>query len=176
MKFSIYLNRRVFVMDENRINSRSTLSFNPETLSLNLRNCYRFETNMKLLLWLQLLQRNWYISRAHFAAPYKSLNTTDFFFKDNPGPEVIKLFSCSTQLNMEFVLFINLKILTSELSMKKILNFWNFYFYDKVKFHAQLSWVWRKFYNLGAWAQHFPQDCMCASAQSDQSQRQELCG
>ena len=30
----------------------------------------------------------------------------------NSGLEVIKLFSCSTQLSMKFVLFINLKILT----------------------------------------------------------------
>ena len=82
-----------------------------------------------------------------------------------PCPEVIKLFSCSTQLSMKFVLFINLKILTkfwnffhaqlswessAELSMKKVLNFWYFYFYDQVKFHAQLSWAWKKFYNLGA--------------------------
>ena len=29
-----------------------------------------------------------------------------------PGPEVIKLFSCSTQLSMIFVLVINLKLLT----------------------------------------------------------------
>ena len=29
-----------------------------------------------------------------------------------PGPEVIKLFSCSTQLSMEFVLLINIKLLT----------------------------------------------------------------
>ena len=28
------------------------------------------------------------------------------------GPEVIKLFSCSTQLSMKFVLLINLKLLT----------------------------------------------------------------
>ena len=26
-----------------------------------------------------------------------------------------------------------------------------FNFYDQVKFHAQLSWTWKKFYNLGAW-------------------------
>ena len=30
-----------------------------------------------------------------------------------PGPEVIKLFSCSTQLSMKFFLFINLTILTN---------------------------------------------------------------
>ena len=29
-----------------------------------------------------------------------------------PGPEVIKLFSCSTQLSMKFVLLMNLKLLT----------------------------------------------------------------
>ena len=29
-----------------------------------------------------------------------------------PGPEVIKLFSCSTQLSMKFALLINLKLLT----------------------------------------------------------------
>ena len=29
-----------------------------------------------------------------------------------PGPKVIKLFSCSTQLSMKFVLLINLKLLT----------------------------------------------------------------
>ena len=29
-----------------------------------------------------------------------------------PGPEVIKLFYCSTQLSMKFVLLINLKLLT----------------------------------------------------------------
>ena len=76
-----------------------------------------------------------------------------------PGPEVRKLFSCSTQLSMKFVLFINLKILTkvlnffhaqlswassAELSMKKVLFFWYFYLYDQVKFHAQLSWAWKK--------------------------------
>ena len=81
-------------------------------------------------------------------------------------PEVIKLFSCSTQLSMKFILLINLKILTiffkllscsTQLSMlswvehEKSLNCWYFYFYDQVKFHAQLSWAWKKFYNLGAW-------------------------
>ena len=29
-----------------------------------------------------------------------------------PGPEVIKLFSCSTQLSMKFVLLMNIKLLT----------------------------------------------------------------
>ena len=39
---------------------------------------------------------------------------------------------------------------SAELSMKKVLNLWYFYFYDQMKFHAQLSRVWKKFYNLGA--------------------------
>ena len=28
---------------------------------------------------------------------------------------------------------------------------WYFYTYEHLKFHAQLSWAWKKFYNLGAW-------------------------
>ena len=28
---------------------------------------------------------------------------------------------------------------------------WYFYTYEHLKFHAQLSWVWKKFYNLGPW-------------------------
>ena len=38
---------------------------------------------------------------------------------------------------------------SAEWSMKKVFNFWYFYFYDRVKFHAQLSWAWKNFYNLG---------------------------
>ena len=30
----------------------------------------------------------------------------------NPGPEVIKLFSCSAQLRLKFILLINVKMLT----------------------------------------------------------------
>ena len=33
-------------------------------------------------------------------------------FHERPGPEVIKLFSCSTQLSMEFFLLINVKMPT----------------------------------------------------------------
>ena len=28
---------------------------------------------------------------------------------------------------------------------------WYFYTYEHLKFHAQLSWAQKKFYNLGAW-------------------------
>ena len=36
---------------------------------------------------------------------------------EKPGPEVIKLFSCSTQLSTKFILFINVKMLTTCISM-----------------------------------------------------------
>ena len=29
---------------------------------------------------------------------------------------------------------------------------WYFYIYEHIKFHAQLSWAWRKFINLGPWS------------------------
>ena len=29
---------------------------------------------------------------------------------------------------------------------------WYFYTYEHLKFHAQLSWAWKKFYNLGPWS------------------------
>ena len=84
---------------------------------------------------------------------------------NKPGPEVIKLFSCSTQLSMEFFLLINVKMPTivgiltfmsgknsilglSELKTSRIS--WYFYTYEHLKFHAQLSWARKKFYNLGA--------------------------
>ena len=70
------------------------------------------------------------------------------------GPEVIKLFPCSTQLSTKFILLINVKIPTivgilSFISMinttserLKARNFFNcryFNFYEQLKFRAQLS-------------------------------------
>ena len=80
-------------------------------------------------------------------------------------PEVIKLFSCSIQLSMKFFLLINVKmptivgILTFMNRKNSILGLsepekaelsWYFYTYEYLKFHAQLSWARKKFYNLGA--------------------------
>ena len=62
------------------------------------------------------------------AARYMIAPHLPFFQKkvyDWHGPEAIKLFSCSTQLSMKFVLLIKLRIMT---------KFWNF-------FHDQLSWA-----------------------------------
>ena len=80
-----------------------------------------------------------------------------------PGPEVIKLFSCSTQLSTKFQLLIRTKIPTNkEVSWLKSLryciyhtykcenanNCWHFNIYGQGKFLAQLRWAWKKFYNL----------------------------
>ena len=85
----------------------------------------------------------------------------------NSGPEVIKLFSCSTQLSVKIFLLINVKmptivgILTFMSGKNSILGLsdpkksrisWYLYTYEHLKFHAQLSWAWNKFYILGAWA------------------------
>ena len=82
----------------------------------------------------------------------------------SPGPEVIKLLPCSTQLSMEFYLLINSKLLISTviflLSLAEYEIFsayeyenanisWHFHIYQQRKFHAQLSWARKKFYNLG---------------------------
>ena len=52
----------------------------------------------------------------------------------SPGSEVIKLFPCITQPSMKFFLLINIKMPT----------------FKHFKFHVQLSWAWKKFYNLKA--------------------------
>ena len=71
-----------------------------------------------------------------------------------PGPEVIKLFSCSTQLSTKFILLINVKMQTivgilTFISMinttSERLKARNFFicrylsFYGQLKFHAQFS-------------------------------------
>ena len=37
---------------------------------------------------------------------------------------------------------------------KKCRISWYFYTYEHLKFHAQLTWAWKKFYNLGARSSH----------------------
>ena len=80
-------------------------------------------------------------------------------------PEVIKLFSCSTQLSTKFQLLIKTILLTNEeVSCFKSLrcwfyhanacwnanSCWHFRIYEQDKFLALLSW--KKFYNLRAWS------------------------
>ena len=94
-----------------------------------------------------------------------------------PGPEVIKLFSCSTQLSIKFFLLIKVKMPTfvgiltfmrgknsilglSEPKKAKISQYFYTYEHSKSKFHPQLSWAWKKFCNFGActvnWVSQLP--------------------
>ena len=67
---------------------------------------------------------------------------------------------------MKFIMLINLKLLINANSF--LLNiveheyfsankyeiakyYWHLHIYQQRKFHAQLSWAWKKCYNLGAW-------------------------
>ena len=84
------------------------------------------------------------------------------------GSEVIKRFSCSTQLSMNisplinkmptkvgFFIFISREVFMLITASKKdfaIVSNLRF-IYKQDKCHAQLSWAWKKYY-LGAWFRH----------------------
>ena len=83
------------------------------------------------------------------------------------GPGVIKLFSYSTPLSTKIILLINVKMptivgiltfisminTTSErLIARNFFTFWYLSFYEQLKCRPQLSWAWKKFYNLGVWS------------------------
>ena len=79
--------------------------------------------------------------------------TKGWFCIRKPGPQVIKLCSCSTQLSMTFIMLINVKMptivgiltfismvnITSEDLKARSRNFQHFKFYEQMKFHSQLS-------------------------------------
>ena len=81
--------------------------------------------------------------------------TAYFISLQNPGPEVIKLFSCSTQLSTKIILLINVKMPTigilTYISMintaSERLYARNFFiclyfsFYEQLKFRAKLSFA-----------------------------------
>ena len=93
--------------------------------------------------------------KSHVAA--QILYTNEFYHLvgyNEPGPEVIKLFSCSTQLSMKFILLINVKMPTNvgiltflslinttseRLKARNFFICWYFSFYEQLKFPAQLS-------------------------------------
>ena len=98
--------------------------------------------------------------RNQIASSEADLDLQGFFSKKDksgllrPGPEVIKLFACSTQLSMKFIMLINVKMPTSvvilifmsminttseHLKARKVFIFKHFRFYEHFKFHAQLS-------------------------------------
>ena len=77
---------------------------------------------------------------------------------------VIKLFSCSTQLSMKFIMLIYVKMPTivgiltfsgminttpESLKARKILIFQHISSYGQLKFHAQWSWAWKSFITSG---------------------------
>ena len=88
-------------------------------------------------------------------AEYTLFFMLSFISNSRPGPEVIKLFSCSAQLRLKSILLINVKIPTivGILILKSRIkyyfldfepskfstNFDNFKIYEQCKFHAQLS-------------------------------------
>ena len=70
-----------------------------------------------------------------------------------------KTFSCSTQPSMKFIMLIIVDNLTyisminttsERLKAKHFFICWYFSFFEQLKFYAQLSWAWKKFYNLRA--------------------------
>ena len=78
----------------------------------------------------------------------------------DPGPEVIKLFSCSAQLRLKFILLINVKMPTivGILTFISRINYrlsWSkpeisiYFIYEQLKFHAQLSVLEKSFITLG---------------------------
>ena len=76
----------------------------------------------------------------------------------------VKLFSCSIQLFMKFILLINCWHFNiyehdiyniCEFESKTILYCQHFSFYEQVEFRAHLIWAWKKFYNLGSWLLYF---------------------
>ena len=87
---------------------------------------------------------------------WRCLGSVVSLWSQQSGPEIIKLFSGSTQLSMKFFLLINVKmptivgILTCMSRKNNILGLtepkksrisWYFYTYEHLKSHAQLSWV-----------------------------------
>ena len=80
------------------------------------------------------------------------------------GLKVIKLFSCSTQLNTKFILLINVKMPTivgiltfisrinttsKRIKARNVFICRYFSFYEQLKFCAQLSWAWKKIITSG---------------------------
>ena len=91
-------------------------------------------------------------------------------------PRGYKTFLCSTRLSINFFLLINVKMPTivgilifmsrknSILGLsepEKCWISWYFYTYEYLKFHAQLSWAWKTFYNLGARCHYIKYQPVC---------------
>ena len=118
---------------------------------------------------LSLLSRekSLFFSILVFLCAFEISNSDELSMKEiylaRPGPVVLNLSSYSTQLSIKFTMLINVKMPTNVgiltfISMinttserLKARNFFiclYFSFYEQLKLRAQLSWAWKKFYNL----------------------------
>ena len=114
------------------------------------------DTVIILNLWANKMNP-WFYHMLYMKGKPVCISTTSGF-------EFIKLFSCSNQLSMKFQLLIQLKCwkITIFLALRlsdivfilfiNVNNCWHFNIYEQEKIHAQLSWAWKKFYNLWAWS------------------------
>ena len=125
------------------------MSLNPKSLQINKIVYYSIE-NKPILIFVKDVRCEAQTPDDLKERVRESYGT----YSPRPGPEVIKLFSCSAQLRLKFILLINVKMPTivgiltfmsrinyrhwqslSEIST----NFGYFSIYEKFKFHAQLS-------------------------------------
>ena len=78
-----------------------------------LASYHLFEEEKSSLFVFSLVCGMCVIYHCLFALPLDVIGRLCSVIEALPGPEVIKRFSCSTQLSMKFVLLINLKLLTN---------------------------------------------------------------
>ena len=80
----------------------------------------------------EIFFRKCWFWKKNISTRHKSMQNypVDEEINPHPGTEVTKLFPYSTQLSTKFVLLINVKM-------------------PSVEIYAQLSWAWKKYYNLG---------------------------
>ena len=90
----------------------------------------------------------------HFSSSVEQIHSISVGIQIRPDPEVIKLFSCSTQLSIKFILLINVRMSTivgiltfisrinttsERLKARKSFPFLYFRFYEQLKIRAELS-------------------------------------
>ena len=67
---------------------------------------------MRNLIFMPSKEESEIVSHVRFLCRTEAELSMESFITSRPGPKVIKLFSCSTQLSIKFVLVINLKLRT----------------------------------------------------------------
>ena len=82
------------------------------------KDTYQF-VRIRRLVWVL-------VGRSHQKENCLTLRLSWYQKTPETGPEVMKLFSCSTQLSMKFVLLLNFKLLTIAIFFAKHSWAWNF--------------------------------------------------